>query len=84
MDEKQKAVMIAEAEDIEAIRDFFIEWWSVEQLYESEAKAAIAIMKVIDSPHLCDDQRKAIKDLLNQHMIMVEHMKPFAEKKYVE
>ena len=80
MNEKQKAVIIAEAETVEAIRDFFREWWTVEQLYETEAKACIAIMYVLDKVQLCDDDKKNIKDLLNQHMMMVEHIKPFEGK----
>ena len=80
MNEKQKAVIIAEAENIEAIRDFFHEWWTVEQLYETEAKASIALMGVLDKVQLCDDDKKVIKRLLNQRMMMVEHIKPFEEK----
>ena len=30
MTDKQKAQLIAQAENIDAIKDFFTEWWSVE------------------------------------------------------
>ena len=83
MKEEQKSQLIAEAENVEAIRDFFIEWWSVEQLYEAEAKAALALLhlKELTMKVLCDDEVKALHDVINQHMLMVEHLKPFAEKK---
>ena len=83
MNEKEKSQLIAEAENIEAIRDFFIEWWNVEQLYEAEAKAALALLHLTQLPNkvLCEDEVKAIREALNQHQIMVEHLKPFAERK---
>ena len=72
--------MIAEAENIEAIRDFFIEWWSVEELYETEAKACTAIMHLLISPSICEEDKKYIQKLIDQHQMMVEHLKPFAGK----
>ena len=83
MNNEQKSQLIAEAENIEAIRDFFIEWWNVEQLYEAEAKAALALLHLTQLPNkvLCEDEVKAIREALNQHQIMVEHLKPFAERK---
>lgn len=81
MNDKQKAQLIAQAENVEAIKDFFIEWWSVEQLYEAEAKAAIALLHLKQLPKvLCDDEMEMIDRVLNQHHIMIEHLKPFAGK----
>ena len=83
MTDKEKSQLIAEAENIEAIRDFFIEWWSIEQLYEAEAKAALALLHLTQLPNkvLCEDEVKAIREALNQHQMMVEHLKPFAQRK---
>ena len=82
MDEKKKAQLIAQAENVEAIKDFFTEWWSVEQLYEAEAKAALALLHLKQLPKvLCDDEMEMINRVLNQHHIMIEHLKPFAERK---
>ena len=82
MDEKKKAQLIAQAENIEAIKDFFTEWWSVEQLYEAEAKAALALLYLMELPQrvLCNDELKALNEALNQHKMMVEHLKEFAGK----
>ena len=80
MNEKEKAELIAQAENIEAIKDFFKKWWTVAQLYETEAKACIAIMYALDKVQMCDEDKNSIKELLNQHMMMVEHLKPFEGK----
>jgi hypothetical protein len=82
MNEKQKAKLIAEAENVEAIKDFFKEWWSVEQLYEAEAKAALALLHLMELPQrvLSTDELKALNEALNQHKMMVEHLKEFAGK----
>ena len=80
MNEKEKSLIIAEAENVEAIRDFFVEWWSVEQLYETAAKASITIMYLMNRKEICDDDRKDLQELMTQHLMMIEHMKPFAKK----
>ena len=83
MKDEQKQKLIADAENIEALRDFFMEWWKLEQLYEAEAKAALALLhlKQLSVKVLCEDELQALNEALNQHMIMVEHLKPFAEEK---
>lgn len=84
MNEKQKSQLIAEAENVEAIRDFFTEWWSVEQLYEAEAKAAVAVLYVGNKLVMCDEDIEALKNLINQHKMMIELIKPFAPRKEEE
>ena len=80
MNEEQKSQLIAEAENVEAIRDFFVEWWSVEQLYETAAQASITIMYLMNRKEICDDDRKDLQELMTQHLMMIEHMKPFAKQ----
>ena len=84
MDENEKSQLIAEAENVEAIRDFFVEWYDLESLYEAEAKAAIVALHLVENKMICEDDAKALSDVLNQHMMMVEHMKPFAARKEEE
>ena len=74
MDEKAKAELIAQAENEEAIRDFFTEWWTVEQLYETAAKTVVSILR-----NTCDEDRKDFEELMRQHLMMIDLMKPFAE-----
>lgn len=80
MDEKKKAQLIAEAENIEAIKEFFSEWYSLQELYEAEATAAIAALHLINKNVLDREDEKAIRELLYQHQMMVERIKPFARK----
>lgn len=80
MNEEQKSQLIAEAENIEAIRDFFSEWYSVEELYETLAKACTTIIYLSNRNLICEDDRKDFEKLVMQHQMMVEHMKPFAKK----
>ena len=80
MSEKEKSQLIAEAENIEALRDFFISWWSVEELYETMAKVGNTLLWVMQRHDLCDESKKELQDLMQQHMMMIEHMKPFAKK----
>jgi len=81
MKEEQKSQLIAEAENVEAIRDFFSEWYSVEELYETMAKACTTLIYQLNrSSHVCDDDKKVLEKFLMQHEMMIEHMKPFARK----
>ena len=80
MDEKKKAQMIAEAENIEAIKDFFSEWYSLEQLYEISTKAAGSILHLRAGFPMSDEEYKDLKDFYEAYVLMVERMKPFARK----
>lgn len=80
MNEEQKSQLIAEAENVEAIRDFFIEWYSVEELYETLAKACTTIIYLCNRNLICEDDKKVFEKLVMQHEMMVEHMKPFSKK----
>ena len=84
MNEEQKKKVIADVENVEALKDFFNDWWTVEELYETAANAALSILHVIETHAVCEDDKKALRDLMNQHMVMIEHMKPFAEDRNEE
>lgn len=80
MEEKMKAEMIAQAENVEAIRDFFCEWYTIKDLYETLAKACTTIIYLSNKNIICDDDKKVFERLVMQHEMMVEHMKPFLTK----
>ena len=80
MDEKQKSQLIAEAENVEAIRDFFVEWYDLEDLYETMAKACTTIIYLANKNLLCVEDKRMFEKLMMQHEMMIEHMKPFAKK----
>lgn len=77
MNEKEKSQLIAEAENIEAIRDFFTEWWSVEQLFETAAKCSINLLSYINRGVICEEERKDFEQFVEQHMMMIDLLKKF-------
>ena len=80
MNEEQKSQMIAEAENIEAIRDFFGYWYSVEQLYETLAKSCTTILHLVNKNQIANEDKQQFEELLNQHEMMIDLIKPFARK----
>ena len=80
MNEKEKSLMIAEAENVEEIRDFFTQWWSVDELHETAAKASLTILNLIKRHKITDDEVQELEELMQQHMMMIDTIKPFARK----
>lgn len=84
MNEEQKAKLIAEAENIEAIRDFLTEWYSVADLYETAAKATSVMLRLIchgsHNAAIDPEERKSLQDLIEQHLMMIDLIKPFEGK----
>jgi hypothetical protein len=80
MNEEKKSLMIAEAENVEAIRDFFTSWWSSAELYESAAKVSATIIDLVNRHQIKDCELFAINQLLQQYLMMIDTIKPFEEK----
>ena len=80
MNEEQKSQMIAEAENVEAIRDFFTEWWTIAELNETASKACAIIINLAARYMLYHDELKELDSLIQQHNIMIDLIKPFARK----
>ena len=80
MNEEKKSLMIADAENVEAIRDFFISWWTSAELYESAAKVSATILDLVNRHQIKDVELEQINELLQQHMMMIDVIKPFEEK----
>ena len=77
MNEKEKSQLIAEAENVEAIRDFFTQWWSAEQLFETAAKCSINLLALINRGAICEEERKDFEQFVEQHMMMIDLLKKF-------
>ena len=80
MEETKKAVIIAEAENVEAIHDFFTEWWTVAVLNETASKVCATIINLAASHKLPDDALKELDELIQQHNFMIDLIKPFERK----
>lgn len=83
MNEKEKSQLIAEAENVEAIRDFFTEWWSVEQLYEAAARCSINLLALINRGAICEEERKDFEQFVEQHMMMIDLLTEFRKEEEV-
>ena len=80
MNEEQKSQLIAEAENVEAIRDLFTQWWSVDELHETAAKASLTILGLIKRHQITDAEVQELEELMQQYMMMLDTIKPFARK----
>lgn len=80
MDEKRKQQVIAQMENVEAIKEFFTQWWSVAELYESTAKALGTLMRMMENPAISKENRTDVHELIDQHLMMIDLIKPFENK----
>ena len=81
MDEQKKSLMIAEAERVEAIRDFFNQWWTMSELYETAARYATESLSLLKNHNLTETEVQVFSELLDQHMMLLDLVKPFADGK---
>jgi len=77
MTDNEKSQLIAEAENVEAIRDFFTQWYSVETLYETAAKCTNNLLGLISRQQICDEERKDFENFIDQHLMMIDLLKKF-------
>ena len=80
MNEKKKSLMIAEAENVEAIRDFFISWWTVAELNETVSRVCATIINLASRRRLSVDELDVFDELIQQHNRMIDIIKPFEGK----
>ena len=77
MTDNEKSQLIAEAENVEAIRDFFEEWYSLDTLYETAAKCTNNRLGIINRQQICDEERKDFQEFIDQHLMMIDLLKKF-------
>lgn len=80
MNEEKKSLMIAEAENVEAIRDFFTSWWTVAELNETVSKVCATIINLASRRMLSVDELEVFDELIQQHNLMIDIIKPFERK----
>lgn len=80
MEESKKQQVIAEVENVENIKDFFTEWWSVENLYETAAKANAVAHRMALLAEISQEEHNVIMEFIEQHIMMIDLMKKFAPK----
>lgn len=78
MKEEMKDAMIASVDAVQAIEDFLTDWWSVNELYETSAKAISELMSEAQkNPNLMSSE---MRDYINQHIMMIDLLKSITKK----
>ena len=80
MNEEKKAEMIAMAENVEAIENFLKDSYSVEDLFETAANAGSMILEFASYKLIAPEDMKHLTDLIDQHVMLANLLKPFARK----
>lgn len=70
---------MAEAEKVEAIREFLNEWYSVADLYKTAAVAGSLMVELMNIKQLSEEDIKVVSLLMNQHVMMTELMSNFED-----
>ena len=78
MSNKENELQGAQLKTVESIQDYFNDFHSVADLHERTAKALVEIIHV--SNHLSDDARKFIGDMVDDHICLLDLLKPLEEK----
>ncbi len=77
MKEEMKNKVIAEAERVEAVKEFLSENYSVADLFETAANAGSVLLELVNIQALCQDDLKHITRLIDQHVMNANLLKPF-------
>lgn len=78
MKDSEKQLQDAQLETVESIQEYLNDFHSVADLHERTAKALVEIIHV--SNHLSDDSRKFIGDMVDDHICLLDLVKPLEEK----
>jgi hypothetical protein len=78
MKDNEKKLQDAQLEAVESIQEYLNDFHSVAELHERTAKALVEIIHA--SFHLSDETKKVISDMVDDHICLIDLMKPFEEK----
>ena len=70
--------MVTQQEIVESIQEYLSDFHSVSDLHERTAKALVEIMHV--SNRISDEARKIISNMVDDHICLIDLMKPLEEK----
>ena len=78
MKDSEKKLQDAQLEVVKSIQEYLNSFHSVADLHERTAKALFEIIRV--SNHLSDEARKIISNMVDDHICLIDLMKPLEEK----
>ena len=78
MKDNEKKLQDAQQKVVESIQEYLNDFHSVAELHERTAKALVEIIHV--SNHLSDEAKKLIGDMVDDHICLLDLLKPLEEK----
>ena len=78
MSNKENELQGAQLKTVESIQEYLNDFHSVSELHERTAKALVEIIHV--SNHLSDEAKKLIGDMVDDHICLLDLVKPLEEK----
>lgn len=78
MKDNENKLQDAQQEVVESIQEYLNDFHSVSDLHERTVKAQVEIMHV--SNHLSDEARKIISNMVDDHICLIDLLKPLEEK----
>lgn len=78
MKDSEKKLQDAQLETVESIQDYLNDFHSVADLHERTVKAQVEIMHV--SKYLSDEARRIISNMVDDHICLIDIIKPLEEK----
>lgn len=70
---------VSENAQIEAkVKDFLSDWYSIEDLYKTTAKAGSLLINLVSLSQLNEEDIRVINSLLEQHLMMTELIDKFS------
>ena len=78
MKDSEKQLQDAQLKTVESIQEYLNDFHSVAELYERTAKATLEIIRISD--HLSDEAKKLIGDMVDDHICLLDLVKPLEEK----
>ena len=78
MKDSEKQLQDAQLEAVESIQEYLNDFHSVADLHERTAKALVEIIRISD--HLSDEAKKLIGDMVDDHIFLLDLLKPLEEK----
>ena len=78
METNAKKLQDVQLKTVESIQEYLNDFHSVSDLYERTMKALVEIIRISD--HLSDEARKFIGDMVDDHICLLDLVKPLEEK----
>lgn len=82
MEKTKNEVKVADLKNVDAIREFLSDFYSVADLYQTAANAASVLMYIMN--HQCtlvpEDEMKHLQKMYDQHIMMIDLLKDFERK----